>query len=180
MFGRIHLWSHLVLHPVPFYWRWHMTLGDNFHTHCWLSLQASISLCLTVFFACMQGRQEKWGTQQSQDQAPINGRKGLVDKYSSSLALNRTVARHLLQGFSESLVGSTSVTRGDHLFIKALFTGFPSVLVWGWQSHKRDWMFLWKVWTLGKVQSVLWEEMYLANMFQRNQINICGNRPWGC
>lgn len=149
-----------------------MTLGDNFHTHCWLSLQASISLCLTVFFACMQGRQEKWGTQQSQDQAPINDRKGLVDKYSSSLALNRTVARHLLQGFSESLVGSTSVTRGDHLFIKALFTGFPSVLVWGWQSHERDWMFLWKVWTLGKVQSVLWEEMYLANMFQRNQINM--------
>lgn len=59
----------------------------------------------------MQGRQEKWGTQQSQDQALTNGRKGLVDKYSSSLALNRTVARHLLQGLSESLVGSTSVTR---------------------------------------------------------------------
>ena len=77
----------------------------------------------------MQGRQEKWGTQQSQEQAPTNGRKGLVDKYSSSLAFNGTIARHLLQGLSESLVGSTAVAQGDHLFIKALFTGFPSVLV---------------------------------------------------
>ena len=45
----------------------------------------------------MQGRQEKGGTQQSQEQAPTNGRKGLVDKYYSSLALNGTVARHLLR-----------------------------------------------------------------------------------